>query len=97
MGKTRRRYNLEFKAEAVRLICEEKLSQTRVARDLGISETSISRWLQQARVDDDLGKPGELTTAEKKELRDLRKEVRILRQEREILKNAVAFFAKEMS
>jgi transposase len=36
-----------------------------------------------------------LTTAEKEELRRLRREVRTLRMEREVLKKATAFFAKE--
>ena len=86
MGKTRRNYSPEFKAEAVRIVREEEHSQGRVARNLGISETSISRWLKQANIDDGLGKPGDLTTDDKKELAALRKEVRILRQEREIQK-----------
>ena len=80
MGKARRTYSPEFKAESGRIVREEKPSQGRVARDVGISETSISRWLKQANIDDGLGKPGELTTDEDKELAVLRKEVRILRQ-----------------
>ena len=36
-----------------------------------------------------------LTTAEKEEIRRLRREVRVLREEREILRKAAAWFAKE--
>ncbi len=52
-------------------------------------------WVHQAGVDAGRGKPGELTTDEREELRRLRREVKTLRLEREILKKAAAFFAKE--
>jgi transposase len=66
-----------------------------VARDLDIGPTCLSRWVKQAEVDDGKGAPGALTTAEKEELRKLRRRVRELEMEREILKKATAFFAKE--
>ena len=39
--------------------------------------------------------PDVLSTAERDELRRLRKEIRVLREEREILRKAATFFAKE--
>jgi len=36
-----KRYSPEFKAEAVRLIQEEYLTQAQVSRDLGVSDTSL--------------------------------------------------------
>ena len=90
-----KRFKPEFRAEAVRLVVDEGLSHARVARDLGVSETSISRWVQQARVDRGAGAQGALTTDEREELRRLRRQVRQLEMEREILKKATAFFARE--
>ena len=90
-----KRYPPEFKAEAVRLIQEEDMTQAQVSRDLGVSETSLSRWLARAEVDAGRGPKGALTTDERAELRNLRRENRRLRMEREILKKAAAFFAKE--
>lgn len=97
MARKRRTYSTEFRAEAVRLVLEEDLTHARVARDLDIPESSVSRWVKQARIDAGQGQAGELTTDERAELVRLRRDNRILLQERESLKKAAAFFAKEMS
>jgi len=52
--------------------------------------------VEQAEIDAGKGPVGALTTEERKELRSLKRENRRLRMEAEILKNAAAFFAKEM-
>jgi transposase len=93
--KRKRRFSPEFKTEAVKLVLDEGRPVSAVARELDVSLSSLAEWVQQARVDRGKGKPGELTTAEKQELTQLRREVRQLRMEREILKKAAAFFAKE--
>ncbi len=93
MAKKRRKYSAEFKAEAVKLVVEQGLSATQAARDLGIPQSVLSRWVARERRD---AEPGAITAAERDELRRLRRENDILRQERDILKNAAAFFAKEM-
>ena len=97
MSPKRRRYDAAYRSEAVRLVLEEKVPQSRVCRDLGVPESSLSRWVHQAQVDAGRGKAGALTTDERAELTRLRRENKILQQEREILKKAAAFFAKEMS
>ena len=79
----------------VRLVLEEGLTISQVCCDLGISTSSLSRWVQQAEIDAGRGEEGALTTDEKDELRRLRRENAQLRMEREILKKAAAFFAKE--
>jgi len=66
-----------------------------VARDLDLTESALRAWVRQAEVDAGRRRPGELTTAERRELARLRREVKTLRLEREILKTAAAFFAKE--
>lgn len=94
MAKRKRRtYTPEFRAEAVALVVEGGVSQCQVARDLGISQSLLSKWVQKAKM---AALPGALTAAEREELRKLRREVNILRQERDILQKAAAFFAKEM-
>jgi transposase len=85
MSKPRRSFTPEFKQEAVDLLRRSKESQTQVARELGIPQTTLSRWALQAdRMP--LGARGFLAT---EELKVLRREVDRLRQERDILKKAV--------
>jgi transposase len=85
-----RRFDHDFKAQAVRLVLDEGKSVGSVARDLDLTETALREWVNRARADRTNGKTG-LTTAEREELARLRKEVRILREERK----AAAFFATE--
>src|SRR5947208_8821655 len=92
--RSRRSFTDDFKAGAVRLVLDEGKTVAAAARDLGLTESSLRKWVDQARADRTHGKTG-LTTAEREELARLRKENRILQEEREILKKAAAFFAKE--
>jgi transposase len=92
--RTRRSFTDEYKASAVRLVLDEGQTVAAAARDLGLTESSLRNWVEQARADRTEGKTG-LTTAEREELARLRKENRILLEEREILKKATAFFAKQ--
>jgi transposase len=68
-----------------------------IAKDLGLTETSLREWVRRADIDEGKGPPGALTTVEREELAALRKENRVLKMEREILKRAATFFAKENS
>jgi transposase len=89
----RRAFTAEYKAEVVVLCQTGGRSIGAVARDLGISETVVRRWVAQAEIDN--GQRDGLTTAERAELSQLRKENRVLREERDVLKRATVFFAKE--
>lgn len=91
----RRRYSAEFKRDAVRLVLEQQLPIARVARDLDIAESALGRWVAQARAEGAGALPGAALTPEQQELQRLRRENQVLREEREILKKAMAFFAKE--
>jgi transposase len=94
--RSRRRFDDDFKAQAVRLVLDEGKSVGAVARDLDLTETALREWVKRARADRAKGRTG-LTTMEREELARLRKENRELRTEREILKKAAAFFAKHQS
>jgi transposase len=86
-GNKQRRFTDEFKREAVRLTMTSGRSVERVANDLGIAKSTLSRWRSEHEQADLLEGPHEDVS---KELARLRKENEILRQEREILKKAAA-------
>lgn len=83
----------EFRRRAVELAREGSKPVAQIARDLGISESGLRRWMAKADVDD--GRREGLTSGEKQELVRLRRENRVLAMENEILKRAAAYFAKE--
>lgn len=91
-SRKRKTYTPEFKAEAVKLVVEQGLTRAQAARDLGVTESVLCRWVQ---VHLESALPGALSAAERDELKRLRRENTTLRKEREILKKATAFFAKE--
>ena len=89
----RRSFTAAYKSEVVALCRSPGASVGKVARDLGLTETAVRRWLAQAEVDS--GRRQGLTSTEREELRHLRQENRLLREERDLLKRAMAFFARE--
>jgi transposase len=66
-----------------------------VAEALGMTEQSLRNWARQEQLDRYERDDG-LTSAEREELRELRRKVRRLEQERDLLKRAAAFFAREI-
>jgi transposase-like protein len=92
--RTRAKYTLEFKMEAVRLVRNGQ-SSADVAKILGVPKGSLENWI---RWDDN----GSLTSGKDKvisqeqmELARLRAELARVKMERDILKKATEYFAKE--
>ena len=54
----RRRFDDDFKAQAVRLVLDEGKSVGSVARDLDLTETALREWVNRARADRTHGKTG---------------------------------------
>jgi len=98
MGKKnteRRVYTKEFKLEAVALAEKREKPISHIAKDLGINENMLYRWIHQTREAGNgiqafpgRGKPRD------EELIRLRKEVKSLRTANEILKKAAVIFAQ---
>jgi transposase len=90
----RRSFTPEFKAEVVELVHQPGNTAGSVARDLNLTETAVRAWAKQADLDQGRRSDG-LTSEQLSEMAQLRKELREAREERDILKRAVAFFARE--
>ena len=96
MEKRRRRtFTAEFRAEAVKVAKESGKAIKEQAKELGLSESALRKWVNQAEVDGGHGLVGALTTAEREELSKLRRDNRSLKMERDLLVKWAAFFAKE--
>jgi transposase len=95
MGSKRRRYDRQFKVEAVRLINERGKRATEVARDLGVHVNLLYYWKKQLASDPQDAFPGhgKLKPADD-ELRRLKRELEDVKEERDILKKALAIFSK---
>jgi transposase len=92
----RRKYDREFKVEAVKLVTGEGRAVAEVARNLGIHENLLYKWREKYTEDIAHAFPGKgrLKPAEE-ELRRTKRELANVTQERDILKKALAIFSKE--
>src|SRR3954447_24605427 len=93
MPKTRPAYPESFRREALELVRQGR-SVADVAESLGVSAQTLRNWRRQGERDRGERPDDGLTSAERDELRELRKRVKRLVQERDILKHATAFFAR---
>ena len=91
----RRKFDSQFKMEAVRLVLNGK-SITQVADDLGINANVLARWKREYLQDKDHAFPGQgHLKPDDEELRQLKKQLRDVTEERDILKKALAIFSKQ--
>ncbi|MEA3216771.1 MAG: transposase [Acidimicrobiia bacterium] len=90
-SRPRRRFTPEFKAEAVAMVESSGGQIAKVAKELGIFESSLGNWVRRAR-EEAAGAP---SAAERAEIRDLRRELERVTRERDILGKAVAYFSAQ--
>ena len=90
----RKTYSREFKIEAVRMLTDQGLSVSEVARRLGVAVNCIRNWRNTLRDEGSDAFPGQGQSAPADdELRRLRAENQRLKAERDLLKKAAAYFA----
>ncbi len=90
-------YTVEFRAEAVKLVLEQKMSVAGAAKRLSVPKSSLNGWVVAARAGQlaEVGKDRRVPTEAEVELARLRKELAETKLERDLLKKCAAYFAKE--
>ncbi len=92
----RRKFTAEFKREAVKLANQAGVSKASVAEGLGVHANVLTRWVREARTGKWEMTPGKpLKTEQQAEVERLKRELQRVKTERDILKKAVAYFAKD--
>ena len=82
----------KFREDVVRVARASDSSVAQVAKDFGISESCLHRWLAQDDVEQG-NRPG-VTASESAELRELRRRNKLLEQENEVLRRAAAYLSQ---
>lgn len=90
-----KRYPEEFRRDVVAVARRGEAPLTQIARDFGISEGCLHRWLKQADIDDG-AQPG-ISGQESAELREAKKRIRQLEQEAEVMRRAVAYLSRDVN
>jgi transposase len=85
----------EFRRDVVAVARKGEAPITQIAKDFGISQSCLTRWLKLADIED--GNRQGPTRQESDELREAKKRVRQLEQENEILRRAAAYFARDIN
>jgi transposase len=95
MGR-RRVFSREFKTEAVRLVVERGVAVAQAAKDLGIHENVLRKWVLNFKADPEQSFPGRgKMKPDDAEVARLRRELAKTKAERDILKKAIAYFVKD--
>lgn len=94
-GKQGQIYAKEFKLQAVKLVMEQGMTATQVAKDLGVSVTSVAGWVRSFKANGQEAFPGRGNLLpQDEEIRRLQRENRRLEMERDILKKALVYFTE---
>jgi len=84
----------EFRQRAIELARTSDKPMGDVANELGVSRSCLQNWIRQEKADAG-DKSAGMSSAEKKELAELRRRNRQLEMENDVLKRAAAYFARE--
>ena len=93
----RRKYDSDFKRNAVQLSGEPGRSVAEVAENLGIAKDLLYRWRREHQTREGLAFPGhgrEALSPQDQRIRELEKELQDTKMERDILKKAMGIFSR---
>lgn len=96
-SKSRKSYTPEYRREAARLVIDTGRTIAAVAREIGVGEQLLGRWVGQERARTGGVAEAPLDVSERAELERLRREIAELRMDNEFLGKAAAFFASKQN
>jgi transposase len=88
-------YPEEFRRDVVAVALKREAPMSQIARDFGISEGCLHRWVKRAEIE--AGEREGLTLAEEAEMRELKKRNKLLEQENYILRRAAIYLGQATS
>jgi transposase len=93
--KKRKKYDRQYKVDAVNLVVNGARSVREVARELGIDPNTLYHWKRELAEEGADAFPGKgRLSVQEEEIRRLRRELAQAKEDREILKKALGFFSR---
>jgi len=88
-------YDAEFKAGAIQLALSSDKPASHVAKELGIDSSVLYSWLKKERQPQEVKAAMEHLKQQEAEIKQLKRQLKRMTDERDILKKAMAYFAKD--
>jgi len=88
-------YPAELRRDVVAVARQKQAPMGQIAKDFGISDSCLHRWVRQADIDE--GYRGGVSTTEAAETRELRKRNRLLEMENEVLRRAAIYLGQGLN
>ena len=95
MAKRTTPYSAELKERVVREVLDKSRPHAAVAKEFGVTESSLSRWVAQYRKRHQTGESVADSITADERVRELEKELRETKAQLEFAKKAAAFFARD--
>lgn len=88
-------FPVEFRRDVVAVARKGEAPVSQIAKDFGVSQACLHRWLKLADVED--GVRPDTAVSESADLREARKRVRLLEQENEVLRRAAIYLGRDVN
>jgi transposase len=89
-------FPVEFRADVIAVARKGEAPLRQIAKDFGISEACLHRWLKIADREDGRGQPTSPPADDMAaQLRDAHKRIKLLEQEAEVMRRAVGYLSRD--
>jgi transposase len=89
----------DFRADVIAVARKGEAPLRQIAKDFGISEACLHRWLKIADREDGLGRPASAAAPDDTaaQLREAHKRIKLLEQEAEVMRRAVGYLSRDVN